>query len=85
MIELKDITGFVTCMDDNFWWLGCVLSVSEESVDVKESFIHGHGHSELCIYPATLHIQFSQTALLPEVSPNTAAGCIYTLTNEVNR
>jgi hypothetical protein len=29
MIELKDITGFVTCIYDNFWWLGC-LSVSEE-------------------------------------------------------
>jgi hypothetical protein len=25
MIELKDITGFVTCMYDNFWWFGCVL------------------------------------------------------------
>jgi hypothetical protein len=29
MIKLKDITGFVTCMYDNFWWLRCVLSVSE--------------------------------------------------------
>jgi hypothetical protein len=30
MIELKDITGFVTCMYDNFWWLGCVLSVRNQ-------------------------------------------------------
>jgi hypothetical protein len=30
MTELKDITGFVSCMYGNFWWLGCVLSVSEE-------------------------------------------------------
>jgi hypothetical protein len=27
--ELKDIREFVTCMYDNFWWLGCVPSVSE--------------------------------------------------------
>jgi hypothetical protein len=30
MTELKDITGFVKCMYDNFWWLGCVLSLSVE-------------------------------------------------------
>jgi hypothetical protein len=38
-IKLKDITGFVTCMYDTFWWLGCVLSVGEESNDVKISFL----------------------------------------------
>jgi hypothetical protein len=56
MIELKDITGFVTCMYDNFWWLGCVLSVSEESNDMKISFLHPHGPSASYIYPATPHI-----------------------------
>jgi hypothetical protein len=40
MIKLKDITGFVTCMYDNFWWLGCVLSVSKESNNVKINFLH---------------------------------------------
>jgi hypothetical protein len=45
MIKLKDITGCVTCMYDNFWWLGCVLSVSKESNDVKISFLHPHGPS----------------------------------------
>jgi hypothetical protein len=48
--ELKDITGFVTCKYDNFWWLGCVLSVSEESNDVKISFLHPHRPSASCIY-----------------------------------
>jgi hypothetical protein len=43
MIELKDITGFVTFMYDNFWWLGCVLSVSEQSNDMKISFLHPDG------------------------------------------
>jgi hypothetical protein len=45
IIELKDIRGFVTCLFDNFWWLGCVLSVSEESNDVKISFLYPRGPS----------------------------------------
>jgi hypothetical protein len=56
MIELKDITGFVTCIYDNFWWLACVLFVSEESNDVKISFLHSHGLSASYIFPATPHI-----------------------------
>jgi hypothetical protein len=55
MIKLKDITGFVTCMYDTFWWLGCVLSVSEESNAVKMSFLHPHGPSASYIYPAMPH------------------------------
>jgi hypothetical protein len=35
MLEMKDITGFVMCMYYNLWWLGCVLSVGDESNDIK--------------------------------------------------
>jgi hypothetical protein len=56
MIELKDITGFVTCMCDNFWRLGCVLSVSEESNNMKISFLHPRGPSASYIHPAMPHI-----------------------------
>jgi hypothetical protein len=83
MIELKDIKGFVTCMYDTFWWLGCVLSVSEESNDVKVSFLHPHGPSASYMYPATPHIlRLPQSAILAKVSPNTATGHTYTLTTE---
>jgi hypothetical protein len=81
MIELKDITGFVTCMYDNFLWLGCVLSVSEESSDVKVSFLHPHGPSASYIYPAMPHI-LPQSGILAKGSPNTATGRTYTLTSE---
>jgi hypothetical protein len=82
-IELKDITRFVTCMYDNFWWLGCVLSVSEESNDVKISFLHPHEPSASYIYPATPHILWlPRSAILAKVSPNTATGHTYTLTTE---
>jgi hypothetical protein len=83
MIKLKDITGFVTCMYDNFWWLGCVLYVSEESSEVKISFFHLHGPSASYIYPAMPHIlRVAQSAILAKVSPNIATGRTYTLTSE---
>jgi hypothetical protein len=83
MIELKDITGFVTCKYDTFWWLGCVLSVSEESNDVKISFLHPHGPSASYKSPATPQIlQLPQSEILAKVSPNTATGRTYTLTTE---
>jgi hypothetical protein len=83
MIKLKDLKGFVTCMYDNFWWLGCVLSVTEESNDVKISFLHPHGPSASYIYPTMPHIvQLPQLAILAKVSPNTATGCTYSLTSE---
>jgi hypothetical protein len=83
MIKLKDITGFVICMYDTFWWLGCVLSVSEESNDVKIRFLHPHGPSASYIYPATPHILLlPQSAVLAKVSPKPATGRTYTLTSE---
>jgi hypothetical protein len=78
MIELKDITGFVTCMYDNFLWLGCVIYVSKESNEVKISSLHPHGPSATYIYPATPHIlRLPQSAILAKVIPNTAAGRTY--------
>jgi hypothetical protein len=66
-----------------FWWLGCVLSVSEESNDVKISFLHPRGPSASYIYPATPHILWlPQSAILPKVSPKPATGRTYTLTSE---
>jgi hypothetical protein len=70
-IKLKDITEYVTCMYDTFWWLGCVLTVSEESNDVKICFLHPHGPSASYIYPSTPHIlRFLQSAVLEKVVLN---------------
>jgi hypothetical protein len=77
------IIGFVTCMYDIFWWLGRVLSVSEESNDVKISFLHPHGPSASYIYPAVPHILWlPQSAILAKVSPKSATGHTYTSTSD---
>jgi hypothetical protein len=83
MIKLKYITGFVTCKYDTFWWLGRVLSVSEELNDMKISFLHPHGPSATYIYPATPHIlRLPQSAILAKVSPIPATGRTSTLTGK---
>jgi hypothetical protein len=70
-------------MYDNFLWIGCVLSVGEESNDVKISFLDPHGLSVTYIYPATPHILLlPQSAILSKVSSKPAAGRTYTLTSE---
>jgi hypothetical protein len=83
MIELKDIIGFVTCMYDNFWLLRCVLSVSEETNDMKISFLHPHGPSASYMYPAMPYIvRLPQSAVLAKVSPKPATGSTHTLTSD---
>jgi hypothetical protein len=73
----------VTSKYDNFWWLGCVLSVSKESNDVKISSLHPHGPSASYIYLATPHIlRLPQSTVLAKVSSNNATGHTNTLTSE---
>jgi hypothetical protein len=70
-------------MYDNFWWVGCVISVSEESNNVKISFLHPHGPSASYVHPVMPHIlRLPQSAILANVRPNTAAGRTCTLVNE---
>jgi hypothetical protein len=70
-------------MHDNFWWLGCVLSISEESNDMKISSLHPHGPPASYIYLAKTDILgLPQSEILAKVSPNTAIGCAHILTSE---
>jgi hypothetical protein len=70
-------------MYDTFWWLGCVLSLSEESNDVKICFLYPHGLSESYIYPAMPHVlRLPRSAILAKLSPKPATGRSYTLTSE---
>lgn len=81
MIKLKGITRVVTRMYDNFWWLGRVLSLSEESNNVKISFLHSYGPSASHIYPAMSYSVVSSISNSRR-SSNTATGHTHTLTNE---
>jgi hypothetical protein len=79
MIGLQDITRFVTCVYDDFWWLVCVLSLSKESNDMKTSLLHPHGSSASYIYTATPDILWlPQSPIQAKVTPNSATGYIHT-------
>lgn len=81
MTELNDITRFVTCMCDRFWWLGCILSVTGESNEMKVTFLHPHRPSASHTYPAMPYILWlPQSTVLSKVSPNAATGCTHSLT-----
>jgi hypothetical protein len=36
---------------DSVWWLGCIMTVNENSVEVTISILHPHGPSPLYVYP----------------------------------
>ena len=76
----EEIKGFVTCAYDEEWWVACVL-VSEDSEQVRVSFLHPHGPSRSFKYPARPDISTIPVEdVLTIVDPRTATGHTYTLT-----
>ena len=50
-IPSESITGFVTCLHEENWWLACVLEVCSDNKEVKLTFLHPHGPSNSFKYP----------------------------------
>ena len=44
-LSLESIRGFVTCISDGKWWLGCVIEIFQEENSAKLAFLHPHGPS----------------------------------------
>ena len=77
----EEIKGFVTCMYNEEWWVSCVLQVSEDSEQVRVSFLHPNGPSRSFKYPARPDILTIPVGdVLTRVDPRTAKGRTYTLT-----
>ena len=72
----EEIKGFVMCMYNEEWWVACVLQVSEDSEQVRVSFLHPNGPSRSFKYPARPDI----LTIPVGVDPRTAKGHTYTLT-----
>ena len=80
-LEIDVISGFVTCSYDREWWLACVLEVDTENLEVKVSFLHPYGPARSFRYPSAPDILIiSATDILTKVSPRTAKGHVYSLT-----
>ena len=44
-LEMEEVSGYVICIHNNQWWLGCVLEKDLENVQVKLSLLHLSGPS----------------------------------------
>ena len=85
-LELDGLSGFVTCAYKNEWWLACILNVDPENAEVKVTFLYPHGPARSYYYPSIPDIlSVPITDLLARVSPNTAPGHTYTITQKESR
>ncbi|GBO15378.1 hypothetical protein AVEN_262217-1 [Araneus ventricosus] len=80
-LPLEEIQGFVPCMYDSTWWLGCVLNVNTSSNEIQISFLHPHGPSTSFVYPSYSDILWvSRHSVLTKVDPSAATGRTYKIT-----
>ena len=82
-LEIDEIRGFVTCEYEGHWWLGCVLSVQENTEEIKFCFLYLHGPAPSFIYPQVPDISVVHvSSVLTKVDPCTSTGRTYVLTNQ---
>lgn len=79
-IDYEKISGFVTAIYDDFWWLGCVLGKNDESQEVTISFLHPSGPSPSFFYPNKPDVlNVNPRTVLLKVNPVTETGRVYKL------
>ena len=77
-----NISGFVTCVYEHKWWLGCVLQVEKDDPLVTVSFLHPHGPCSSFRYPAAPEVHtLIIRDILTSVDPRSRSGRVYTLTS----
>jgi len=85
-LEMEEVSGYVICIHNNQWWLGCVLEKDLENVQVKLSLLHPSGPSRSFRYPRTpeiVTVPLFRVVLL--VEPRTTAGRTYTIPQNVSK
>ena len=83
---MEQVSGYVTCMHKNSWWLACVLENDIDNAEVKLMFLHPHGPSRFFKYPATPDIIVLPTSnILTLVEPRTTTGRQYTIQQKDTR
>ena len=79
-IHIELVSGYVTCVHNNYWWLGCVLEKDIDNAEVKLTLLHPHGPSRSFKYPAQPDIVVLPVLnVLTLVEPRTTTGRQYTL------
>ena len=77
-----NISGFVTCVYEHKWLLGCALQVEKDDPLVTVSFLHPHGPCSSFRYPAAPEVHtLIMRDILTSVDPRSRSGRVYTLTS----
>jgi hypothetical protein len=85
-LEMEEVSGYVICIHNNQWWLGCVLEKDLENVQVKLSLLHPSGPSRSFRYPRApeiVTVPLFRVILL--VEPRTTTGRTYTIPQSVSK
>jgi len=70
MSGLKDVTDFLKCIYDSLWLLGCVLSVDENTNEMKITFLNLYDPTSF-IYPVCSDILYiHHTTALAHADPS---------------
>ena len=85
-LEVETVSGYVTCMYNNNWWLAFVLDLDTENSKVKVTFLHPQGPARLYRYPTVPDVlTVPLDHILTKVDPVTATGRTHTLKKKENR
>ena len=85
-LEMEEVSGYVICIHNNQWWLGCVLEKNSENAQVKLSLLRPSGPSRSFRYPRTpeiITVPLFRVVLL--VEPRTTTGRTYTIPQSVSK
>ena len=44
--------GFISCLNENFWWVGMITEIDKESREIKVNFMHPNGSSTSFFWPS---------------------------------
>lgn len=81
--SIESITGFVTCISEDNWWLACVIEIINADSCVRLTFLNPHGPSNMFKYPVTEDVRtIPIDNILTLVDLRTRSGRVYTLSQE---
>ena len=85
-LELDQVSGYVTCVHNNQWWVACVLKTDSESLEVKLSLLHPHGPCHSFKYPSVPDaLTLPLRDILTPVKPRTTTGRVYTISQKESK
>lgn len=82
-LKINEVSGYITIVYDNNWWLAYVLEKKESKEEVNVSFLHPAGPSTNFSYPRLQDILWLPvTHVLCKVNPVTPTGRTYNLSEK---